>query len=307
MMELWTDMLSWEFPLCPRWPRLGGLTQWTLLPPPGRGCHGAVCQCRETGGQGPTEVSDYGEHCEQNLEELGHVGQLQAELARCCQKIKDMVQKLASDHRDIHSSVSQVGKAIDRVGVWVPRAGVVMPGAGIHEVHQESKCGELWDSRAKQQQILQVAIVEHSYQQGVLGVADELCQESTLNEGLDFKQLFLELNRILEALHEQDLGLALKQCLLKLNSPLEFQLPSTQHFQPFAWLHQHVLVYLWLGLKKSPYCHLLDNSHWAKICETFTFDAFSLLGFSMESPLSVRLKCSCPMEQNLADGKCIIF
>lgn len=48
------------------------------------------------------------------------------------------------------------------------------------------------------------------------------------------------------------------------------------------------LVYLWLGLKKSPYCHLLDNSHWAKICETFTFDACSLLGLSMESPLSIR-------------------
>lgn len=48
------------------------------------------------------------------------------------------------------------------------------------------------------------------------------------------------------------------------------------------------LVYLWLGLKKSPYCHLLDNSHWAKICETFTFDACSLLEFSMEWPLSIR-------------------
>lgn len=82
MMEPWTDMLSWEFPLCPPWPRWGGLTQWTLLPPPGRGRHGAVCQCGETGGQGPTEVPDYGEHCEQSLEELGHVGQLQAELAR---------------------------------------------------------------------------------------------------------------------------------------------------------------------------------------------------------------------------------
>lgn len=35
-------------------------------------------------------------------------------------------------------------------------------------------------------------------------------QESTLNVDLDFKQPFLELNRILEALHEQDLGPALE-------------------------------------------------------------------------------------------------
>lgn len=48
------------------------------------------------------------------------------------------------------------------------------------------------------------------------------------------------------------------------------------------------LVYLRLGLEKSPYCHLLDNSHWAEICETFTRDACSLLGLSVESPLSVR-------------------
>lgn len=35
-------------------------------------------------------------------------------------------------------------------------------------------------------------------------------QESTLNVDLDFKQPFLELNRILEALHEQNLGPALE-------------------------------------------------------------------------------------------------
>lgn len=53
------------------------------------------------------------------------------------------------------------------------------------------------------------------------------------------------------------------------------------------------LVYLRLGLEKSPYCHLLDNSHWAEICETFTRDACSLLGLSVESPLSVRYGQPC--------------
>lgn len=53
------------------------------------------------------------------------------------------------------------------------------------------------------------------------------------------------------------------------------------------------LVYLRLGLEKSPYCHLLDNSHWAEICETFTRDACSLLGLSVESPLSVRYRQPC--------------
>lgn len=36
-------------------------------------------------------------------------------MTQCCKRIKDTVQKLASDHKDIHSSVSRVGKAIDKV------------------------------------------------------------------------------------------------------------------------------------------------------------------------------------------------
>ncbi|XP_036096060.1 E3 ubiquitin-protein transferase RMND5B isoform X4 [Molossus molossus] len=267
----------------------------------------------------------YGQHCEQSLEELLHyVGQLRVELAsaalqgtplsatlslvisQCCQKIKDTVQKLALDHKDIHSSVSRVGKAIDR-NFDSEICGVVSDA--------------VWDSWEKQQHILQMAIVEHLYQRGMLSVAEELCQESTLNVDLDFKQPFLELNQILEALHKHDLGPALewaishRQRLLELNSSLEFKLHRlhfihllagglnkqlealsyARHFQPFAQLHQREiqvmmgsLVYLRLGLEKSPYCHLLDNSHWAEICETFTRDACSLLGLSVESPLSVR-------------------
>ncbi|XP_055285155.1 E3 ubiquitin-protein transferase RMND5B isoform X2 [Moschus berezovskii] len=232
-------------------------------------------------------------------------------MSQCCRKIKDTVQKLASDHKDIHSSVSRVGKAIDR-NFDSEICGVVSDA--------------VWDSREKQQQTLQMAILEHLYQQGMLSVAEELCQESTLNVDLDFKQPFLELNRILEALHEQDLGPALewavshRQRLLELNSSLEFKLHRLQfirllaggpekqlealsyarHFQPFAHLHQREiqvmmgsLVYLQLGLEKSPYGHLLDNSHWAEICETFTRDACSLLGLSVESPLSVSFASGC--------------
>ncbi|XP_051699644.2 E3 ubiquitin-protein transferase RMND5B isoform X1 [Oryctolagus cuniculus] len=285
----------------------------------------------------------YGQHCEQSLEELlHHVGQLRAELSsaalqgtplsatlslvmsQCCRKIKDTVQKLASDHKDIHSSVSRVGKAIDR-NFDSEICGVVSDA--------------VWDSREQQQQILQMAIVEHLYQQGMLSVAEELCQESTLNVDLDFKQPFLELNRILEALHEQDLGPALewavshRQRLLELNSSLEFKLhrlhfirllaggPEKQlealsyarHFQPFARLHQREiqvmmgsLVYLRLGLEKSPYCHLLDNSHWAEICETFTRDACSLLGLSVESPLSVSFASGCVALPVLMNIKAVI-
>lgn len=36
-------------------------------------------------------------------------------MTQCCKNIKETVQMLASRHKDIHGSVSKVGKAIDRV------------------------------------------------------------------------------------------------------------------------------------------------------------------------------------------------
>ncbi|XP_074865825.1 E3 ubiquitin-protein transferase RMND5B isoform X2 [Carettochelys insculpta] len=287
----------------------------------------------------------YGRHCEQSLEELlCYVSQLRQELssaalqgaplsatlslvmAQCCRKIKDTVQKLASDHKDIHSSVSRVGKAIDRNF-----------DAELCSVVSDS----VWESREQQQQqpLLQLAIVEHLYQQGMLGVAEELSQESTLHVDAGFKQPFLELNRVLEALHKQDLQPALdwvianKQRLLELNSSLEFKLhrlhfiqllaggPDKQlealsyarHFQPFAHLHQREiqvvmgsLVYLPLGIENSPYCHLLDARHWTEICESFTHDACALLGLSVESPLSVSFASGCVALPVLMNIKAVI-
>lgn len=62
-------------------------------------------------------------------------------MSQCCRKIKDTVQKLASDHKDIHSSVSRVGKAIDRVrmgaGLERGRESVALV---CTQAHQESKC-----------------------------------------------------------------------------------------------------------------------------------------------------------------------
>lgn len=40
-------------------------------------------------------------------------------MAQCCKNIKETVQMLASRHKDIHGSVSKVGKAIDRVRTFV--------------------------------------------------------------------------------------------------------------------------------------------------------------------------------------------
>ncbi|EMP30930.1 Protein RMD5 like protein B [Chelonia mydas] len=354
-------------PCAVRFPPVGpsddGALRHALPPPVGPSDDGASCLRRALPPMGVRRMMElcafvereldkvlhkflsYGQHCERSLEELlCYVSQLRQELsstalqgaplsatlslmmAQCCRKIKDTVQKLASDHKDIHSSVSRVGKAIDRNF-----------DAELCSVVSDS----VWESREKQQQqqILQMAIVEHLYQQGMLSVAEELSQESTLNVDLDFKQPFLELNRILEALHKQDLRPALdwaisnRQHLLELNSSLEFKLhrlhfirllaggPDKQlealsyarHFQPFARLHQREiqvmmgsLVYLPLGIENSPYCHLLDARHWTEICETFTRDACALLGLSVESPLSVSFASGCVALPVLMNIKAVI-
>ena len=47
------------------------------------------------------------------------------------------------------------------------------------------------------------------------------------------------------------------------------------------------LLFMKQGIQNSPYSHLLDPVHWMEICDVFTRDACSLLGLSVESPLSV--------------------
>lgn len=284
----------------------------------------------------------YGQHSERSLDELlnyvsglrdelSHTALQEAELSgtlslvmsQCCKKVKDTVQKLASDHKDIHGSVSKVGKAIDR---------------NFEAEISEAVADNAWESQDRQQ-FLSSGIVEHLYRQGLLNVAEEMCQESGISVDLSLKQPFVELNRILEALRNQDLRPALewavvnRQRLLALNSTLEFKLHRlyfisllsdgnrkqkevlsyARHFQPFATHHQRdiqtlmgSLVYLRHGVENSPYRHLLDTSQWAEICDVFTRDACALLGLSVESPLSVSFSSGCIALPVLLNIKAVI-
>jgi hypothetical protein len=48
------------------------------------------------------------------------------------------------------------------------------------------------------------------------------------------------------------------------------------------------LLFLRQGIHNSSYSHLLSSIYWDEICDVFTRDACTLMGMSMESPLSVR-------------------
>lgn len=89
-------------------------------------------------------------------------------LRQAMTKVKDTVQRLTTDHRDLHSTVSKVGKAIDRNFV-----------ADFATTSREDVF-----SGAEKTHLLNQVICQHFYRQGMLDIADELASVSI------FKTLF---------------------------------------------------------------------------------------------------------------------
>lgn len=232
-------------------------------------------------------------------------------LKQTINKVRETVQRLATDHRDLHSTVSKVGKAIDRNFVSdfasTSREDVFSTPEKVHLLNQ--------------------VICQHFYRQGMLDIADELALEAGLEIEASGKEPFSELNRILDSLKIHDLGPALewaqahRESLEAQNSCLEFKLhrlrfidliqrgPLGQteaimyartHFHQFINRHEKeiqilmgMFLYLPHGIGNSPYRHLLDPNLWAEIHDVFTRDACALLGLSVDSPLSVCINAGC--------------
>jgi hypothetical protein len=221
--------------------------------------------------------------------------------------------QFSSEHRDIHSSVSRIGKAIDKNFI-----------SDYASVNNES----LFDNNSNNNLLNQV-IIEHFLRQGMLEIAEQLTREAKLDISDEKKKPFTELNGILDALKSNNLKLALEWAInnrdkLKQqnsNSCLEFKLHRLQfiellkggvnnqmelvkyareYFQPLAAKHEREiqtlmgsLLYLKVGIQNSPYNYLLDSLSWSEICDIFTRDACALLGLSVESPLSVTINAGC--------------
>lgn len=79
-------------------------------------------------------------------------------LKQAMTKVRDTVQRLATDHRDLHSTVSKVGKAIDRNFI----------------LDFASTSREDVFSGPEKSHLLNQVICQHFYRQGMLDIADEL-------------------------------------------------------------------------------------------------------------------------------------
>lgn len=263
-------------------------------------------------------LDDLIRHVEEMQNELNQVGASEnstlaqrTKALQCAKRIKDLVVKIAAEHRELHSTVSKVGKAIDRN--FIADFGAT----GIDDV---------FETPEKVKYLNQV-VCEHFCRQGMLDIAEELVKEARLEVDDSKKEPFFELNRISEALKNRNLQPALDwarinhERLQMQNSSLEFKLHRLQfvdlisqgverqsdairyareNFPRFANHHEQdiqvlmgSLLYLRQGIASSPYSYLLNSIHWAEICDVFTRDACALLGLSVDSPLAVCINAGC--------------
>ncbi len=241
--------------------------------------------------------------------------------------VREVLSKLSGSHRDMHSSVSKVGKAIDRNFVT--------------DFDSTSREGVFAGS--EQQRMVNEVILQHFYRHGQLDLSDALAEEAGLAHDPKLsKRPFQELNAIVEALKEHELTPALEwaarhreelydrgraviteshgRVAVSQISSLEMKLHKLQFIEylkannRLAAVHYARLVFprfiktherdiqMLMGaamfpgvdaLAASPYRQLLDLSQWHEIREHFMKDACSLMGLSMDSPLSVVVNAGC--------------
>jgi len=241
-------------------------------------------------------------------------------------KVSECVGRVATDHRDLHSTVSKVGKAIDRNFV-----------ADFDSTSRD----DVFSGPTKEQ-LLNEVILQHFYRQGQLHISEALANESGIHEYQSQKEPFLELNRILEGLKLHDLEPALEwaarnrealnmrgtmllfsqaggRATVQQKSSLELRLHKLKfigllsegnkmeairyartNFPTFIHGQEKevqglmgAVMYAGAGLAESPYAHLLSPTHWAEIEDCFLRDACALLGLAVESPLAVAVNAGC--------------
>ncbi|XP_022097753.1 protein RMD5 homolog A-like [Acanthaster planci] len=240
--------------------------------------------------------------------ELNRVHQLI--LGSAQNRTKDILTRVSNEHKDIHSSVSKIGKVIDKNFT-----------SELIQLNSE----QTFESPDRMR-LLNEVICEHFLRQGMLDIAENLTEEAGLDMLDSAKEPFIEINQILEALKRKDLGPAMawaarhREQLQAQNSSLEFKLHRlrfielishgsakqqealafAKSFSRFAQGHAKELqvlmgslLFIRQGLEHTPYSHLLDPIQWDDICDVFTQDACALLGLSVESPLTVSISAGC--------------
>lgn len=226
-------------------------------------------------------------------------------------KSKEKLQRLASDHREVHAVVSKVGKAIDR--------------NFVSDLSSTTRNDVLVHDRNIQ--LLNKVIAQHFYRQGMDDVADVVIDESGLPREEVYPEPYAELHRIWESIHNRNLEPALEWAtrysgeLAAKQSSLEFKLHrlafmqilaagiasqseailyARKYFEKFVVKFEKdiqtlmgSLMFLPVGIQNSPYKNLNSPEMWIEAADTFLKDACATLGVNRDSPLSVVVNAGC--------------
>ncbi|EDW32825.1 GL10188 [Drosophila persimilis] len=231
-------------------------------------------------------------------------------------KCNERVQKLSTEHRDLHGSISKIGKAIDR--------------NFSADFTSTMRVDVLQDE--ENLMLLNKAIAKHYCRQGMDTVARTLIKECKMTEDqaqdvFDSEREFADIYSIWMKIQKRELTEALKWTkryspqLMERHSLIEFRLHRMRfmqlvsygvesqneavvyartNFKKFALRYEHEIanlmasfIYLPAGLENSPYKHFLGQEMWTELSFIFLKDACQLLGISKNSALSVVVNAGC--------------
>lgn len=231
-------------------------------------------------------------------------------------KTKEKLLKISSEHRDLHGTVSKVGKVIDR--------------NFVSDFTATTRVDFLRDE--SNMQLLNKIITQHYYRQGMNDIAQSLVNESKMPDNMasaifESEVNFAEIYKIWETILDHDVNPALawvtkySKALESKNSTLEFKLHrlvfiqilsrgicaqaeaityARQNFSKLVDRFQKdiqnlmgTLIYLPVGIENSPYKHLVAPEMWIETSYIFLRDACSTLGISKDSPLSIVVNAGC--------------
>lgn len=232
------------------------------------------------------------------------------------QKTNEKLQRLSSEHRELHGAVSKVGKVIDR--------------NFISDFTATTRTDALQDE--ENIMLLNKVMAKHYCRQGMDDVAQLLIKESKMPEEMarevfESERSFAEIFRIWKAIQQHDLSLALDWTsrysneLIAKNSTLEFKLHRLAFLQIISKgisaqgeaiayarnnFHKFIdrfeqeipnlmgcFIYLPSGIENSPYKHLISPEMWTEASYIFLKDACHTLGISKNSALSVVINAGC--------------
>lgn len=231
-------------------------------------------------------------------------------------KTNEKLQRISAEHRELHGTVSKVGKVVDK--------------NFVSDFTATTRTDALQDEQNIM--LLNKVMAKHYCRQGMDEVAQALIKDSGMQDEVardifESESNFAEIYKIWKSIQKHDLQPALEWTrlysnkLVEKNSTLEFKLHKLAFLQivsrgidaqseAIAYARNNfskfvdrfgseipnlmgTFIYLPNGIENSPYKHLISPEMWTEASYIFLKDACHTLGISKNSPLSVVINAGC--------------